>query len=161
MTNFYLIWFIATKLIFWSPFMVDGQSMEPSFHHHELFMIDRQVFRQGDLNRGDVIVFSLGQIVGGSDFFYIKRVIGLPGEMVKISGSDVYVKRPGDVEYIKLSEPYTNGPVNYGDERYFLVPEGEYFVLGDNRDHSKDSRAFIYPYVKAGQIYGKFLWELK
>ena len=80
--------------------------------------------------------------------------------MVKISGSNVYVKRPGDVEYIKLSEPYTNGQVDYGDERYFLVPEGEYFVLGDNRDHSKDSRAFTYPYIKAEQIYGKYLWEL-
>ena len=71
MTNFYLIWFVATKLLFWSPFMVDGESMEPSFHSRELFVIDRQVFRYGNLNRGDVIVFSLGQKVGGEEYFYI------------------------------------------------------------------------------------------
>ncbi|MCC6643169.1 signal peptidase I [Candidatus Peregrinibacteria bacterium] len=153
MTNFYLIWFIATKLIFWSPFLVEGQSMEPTLHDRELFVIDKQVFRDGELQRGDIVVFSFGD-----DYYYVKRVIGLPGETVRIGGSTVEIKQPGG-EYQTLVEPYLTGEtVKYGDERFFIVPENEYFVLGDNRAHSKDSRSFSYPYVRAEQIYGKYLW---
>lgn len=153
MTNFYLIWFIATKLIFWAPFMVEGQSMEPTLHDRELFLIDKQVSQEGELKRGDIVVFSFGD-----DYYYVKRIIGLPGETVRIGASVIEVKS-ADGQYHILTEPYLNGEkFNYGDERFFIVPEGEYFVLGDNRAHSKDSRSFSYPYVKIAQIYGRFLW---
>lgn len=152
MINFYLIWLIATKLIFWTPFLVEGQSMDTTLHDHELVLIDRQV-RPDLLKRGTVVVFSFEE-----NYYYIKRVIGLPGETVRINQDGVAVKS-GDGAYQILNEPYLMGEqAHYGDERFFIVPEGEYFMLGDNRDHSKDSRYFPYPYIKIAQIYGRYIY---
>lgn len=153
MTNFFLIWLVATQLAFYSPFMVEGQSMEPNLHEKELFLIDRRVGVNSQFQRGEIIVFSFDQ-----KYYYVKRIIGLPGETLRIRKNKVEVKKENG-QFEALNEPYLlGGKFNYGDERYFIVPEGEYFVLGDNRDYSKDSRTFAYPYIKSGQIYGRYVF---
>lgn len=153
MTNLFFIWFLATKVAFWSPFMVDGESMEPNLHTQELFIIDRSSASLHNLKRGDVTVFSFD-----GSYYYVKRVIGLPGDTLKISSDGVSLKE-SDGTYRLLIEPYLLGKkYNYGDERIYIVPEGEYFMMGDNRDHSKDSRFFAYPYVALKYIDGKYIF---
>lgn len=153
MTNLFFIWFLATKVAFWSPFLVEGDSMEPNLQSEELFIIDRSAVALHNLRRGEITVFSFD-----NSYYYVKRVIGLPGETLKISSDGVAVKE-SDGKYRLLVEPYLLGKkYSYGDERIYIVPEGEYFLLGDNRDHSKDSRVFAYPYVNFKYIYGKYIF---
>ena len=155
LTNFFFVWMLFTKVAFFSPFMVEGESMMPTLHQQELFLIDRKVVDTGDnaLHRGDIVVFSFD-----NSFYYVKRVIGLPGEYLKINQDGVWI-RGSDGSYQHLDEFYLGGKkFNYGDERFFMVPEKQYFVLGDNRDHSKDSRFFSPPYVSLSQIYGKYIY---
>lgn len=159
MTNLFLIWFIVTKAYFWTPFLIDGASMEPTLHSGEVVMIDRDksllLEGKAELKRGEIIVFAFED-----NFFYVKRVIGLPGEKLKINKEGVFLKLDSG-EYQLLNEPYLlGGEFNYGDERFFQVPAGKYFVLGDNRDHSKDSRYFGDPYISTENVYGRFVWEI-
>ncbi len=152
MTNFFLIWLIATKLVFWTPFLVEGQSMDLTLHDRELVLIDRQIEPES-LHRGTIVVFSFDD-----NYFYIKRIIGLPGETLRMGKNKVEIK-DAQGNFQILEEPYLLGKrFNYGDSRYFIVPEGEYFVMGDNRGHSKDSRYFSYPYVRIDEIYGKYIY---
>jgi len=125
----------------------------PTLQTRELFIIDRSADTLENLKRGDVTVFSFD-----GSYYYVKRVIGLPGETLKINSDGVAVKE-ADGNYQALVEPYLLGKkFNYGDERIYIIPQGEYFMLGDNRDHSKDSRYFSYPYVNLKQIYGKYIF---
>jgi len=133
--------------------MVEGQSMEPNLYNGEVFVIDRLVDRNGDLKRGEIVVFSFD-----GEYFYVKRVIGLPGETVRIGKEKIEIKNE-NADFKTLNEVYLlGGKYDYGDQRYFLVPEGEYFVLGDNRDNSKDSRTFSYPFVEVEKIYGRYMY---
>lgn len=153
MSNFLFILMVAVRLMTVSPFMVEGQSMDPTLYDKELFLIDRNVSADAGFDRGDIVVFNIDD-----DYFYVKRIIALPGETVRLQGESLAIKK-GDGDYQSLNEPYLlNGQVNYGDKRYFIVPSGEYFVMGDNRAHSKDSRTFVYPYVNLSQIYGKYIY---
>ena len=153
MSNFLFILLVSLRLMTVSPFMVEGQSMDPTLYDKELFLIDKQISAPSDLKRGDIVVFSTDD-----DFFYVKRIIGLPGETVRLEGSLLAIKN-GDGVYRALNEPYLlDATVDYGDKRYFLIPPDEYFVMGDNRAHSKDSRTFVYPYVKFSQIYGRYIY---
>lgn len=128
--------------------------MLPTLQDHQIFLIDKDFSQEGGLKRGDVIVFSFD-----GKYFYVKRVIGLPGETVKMGGSKIQIKTAGGV-YQTLVEPYLLGKnFDYGDDRYFIVPAGqEYFVLGDNRPHSEDSRFFVYPFIKLKDIYGRYIY---
>ena len=158
MTNFVLINLLVHFALNYSPFQVDGLSMYPNLNNREIFLVDKNDFRKDGLKRGDIIVFKLNQLFDNTNYYYVKRVIGLPGDNVKINKNGVYIKQ-GDEPYQLLNEPYLhNHHFNYGDERFFQVPEGSYFVLGDNRDASKDSRYFDYPYISLGQIMGKYVF---
>lgn len=99
----------------------------------------------GDPVRGDVIV--LKPHVDSSREHYIKRVIGLPGEQIKIGSGHVFVKKVGANDFVQINEPYlsaTNAGQTFvsesGEDKIFTVPAGHYWVMGDNRRNSSDSR---------------------
>jgi signal peptidase I len=111
--------------------------MQPNFEEGERLVINKLVYRLHQPERGDVIVF---HPPGNQQADYIKRVIGLPDESVEIKGGKVYIhKEDGNVE--QLVEPYIT-ELATRDFRGDKIPENEYFVLGDNRNHSNDSRNF-------------------
>lgn len=120
------------------PFLVSGQSMEPTFHDGNYLLIDEVAYRLREPERGEVIVF---RYPGDHKSFYIKRIIGLPGERVVVSGGKVTVYPANDKGGETLSEPYImpgGGPVS-GAYETVLDPD-TYFVMGDNRGFSYDSR---------------------
>lgn len=110
---------------------VDGSSMEPTLHNGEFVMVSRLSYWWGEPQIGDVIVFKFPP---DPEKEYIKRVIGLPGDSVKITGGVVYVN--GE----KLEEPYVAYHTSYSGQ--WQVPEGHLFVLGDNRNNSSDSHSW-------------------
>jgi len=126
---------------------VEGTSMMPSLYDQERLFINQfsYKFGLGDIKRGDTVVFYFPEDTTES---YIKRVIGLPGDTVSVQ--DGYVIVNGQ----KLVENYV--PTEYRDDRSYparMVPPGEYFVLGDHRSSSNDSRAW--GFVPRNYIYGK------
>jgi len=107
---------------------VDGLSMNPTLQNGEYVLVSRLAYKTGEPQRGDIIVFSF-PIDQSQDL--IKRVIGLPGETITIQNNEVLVNG------MKLEEPYIAQPPVYSGE--WTVGEGQLFVLGDNRNDSKDS----------------------
>ena len=113
------------------PFVVDGASMEPNFHHQEYILVDKLGYRLHEPHRGDVIVF---HPPGRQDNF-IKRIIGLPSETVTVAGHQILVDGQVVVENYLPDRGQENIPA-----QSYTVGENEFFVMGDNRDYSKDSR---------------------
>ena len=121
--------FIYTFVV--SPHRVKGDSMLPNFYDGELLLTEKISYRFSDPVRGDVIVF---KAPGSRNVDYIKRVIGLPGENIQINDGEVFVNGK------KLYEPYETQKTRGNVE--ITLSEGQYFVLGDNRGSSSDSRSF-------------------
>jgi signal peptidase I len=116
-------------------FIVEGVSMEPNFQTGQYLIVSRVNYLFGSPARGDIVVFHYPR---NPDEDYIKRLIGLPGDVVEIRDAQVYIN--GEL----LDEPYINEacqPARCRDERWELASD-EYFVMGDNRNHSSDSRVF-------------------
>jgi len=122
------------------PFVVEGKSMEPTLHNAEYLIVDKIEYRLHAPQRGDVIVFKAPE---APDQNYIKRIIGLPGETVTIKDNRVYVNGTQvEEQYIADSMPATASDDGTASA-FFLeqkLSSSEYFVMGDNRDHSSDSR---------------------
>jgi len=117
------------------PFIVEGESMHPTFKNANYLIIDEISYRFKEPARGDVVVF---RYPGDLSVFYIKRIIGLPGETISVARGKVSIARENG-ETLILPEPY----VVSEDATYTLsttLGEGEYFVMGDNRPRSSDSR---------------------
>lgn len=119
------------------PFVVKGASMEPNFYDSEYLIIDELSHRFRTPERGEVVVFHPPK---NDELYYIKRVIGLPGETVEIKDNTVTIYNDTHPNGIKLDETYI-GVVTDGELRK-EVPEGHYFLMGDNRIASVDSRMF-------------------
>jgi len=116
-------------------FVVQGPSMEPNFYQDEFLIVSRVNYLLGEPDYGDIVVF---HFPGNQEDDYIKRLIGKPGDVVEIRDTLVYVND------VQLTEPYINEPcipAQCRDERWELGGD-EYFVMGDNRNHSSDSRDF-------------------
>lgn len=144
-----LLVFVIRTFLF-SPFIVEGPSMEPNFETAERLIVNKILYKIREPHRGEVVVFHVPD--QGRDF--IKRVIGLPGDTIKVDGDDVYVN--GE----KIDEPYIKEAVeaahaqgilynnnvaatsNFPNEKVTesTVPEGKIFAMGDHRNNSQDSR---------------------
>lgn len=120
------------------PFYVKGASMEPNFYDHEYLVIDEFSFRVRHPIRGEIIVFRYPR---DSRQYFIKRLVGLPGETVEISNGKVLIYNEEHPNGMELLEPYLVHESTNGKERVTLGAD-EYYVLGDNRDESMDSRSF-------------------
>ena len=114
--------------------------MEPNFHDGEYLVIDQLSYRFREPKRGEVVVFQYPQ--DHSEFF-IKRIIGLPGEEVRIEGGRITIRSSQYPEGIELSEaPYIPSDIRTGGQVDVQLESDEYFVLGDNRPASSDSRSW-------------------
>lgn len=144
-------WFLNSFVI--SLAVVDGDSMEPVLHDGERVWIDRLSYRLDDPKRYDIVVFRYRYRDGQ---YYMKRIVGLPGETVQIIEGRVCVdgaplNEDYGVELMKKAKRARH-PVTLGED--------EYFVLGDNRNHSTDSRDSDVANVAIGQITGKVIqWQ--
>lgn len=117
------------------PFLVYGSSMEPDFQNGDYLLIDEVAYRFREPARGDVVVFKYPL---DPRSYYIKRVIGLPGERVVVSGNSVTIYMKNN-KAETLKEPYI-ARMSGMEKGEYVVKDGEYFVMGDNRDFSYDSR---------------------
>ena len=132
---------IRTYLV--TPARVDGESMENTLYDGEIVLLNKIGLRLNGLNRFDVVVFKY------EEDLLIKRVIGLPGYIVEYLDNELYIN------YKKVDVPFE---FEYTEDFKYEVPDGEYFVLGDNRDNSKDSRYF--GSIKLNKIKGKVSYIL-
>lgn len=147
--------FLVVYLFLLQPHQVNGQSMVPNFQDGDYVLTDKISYRLNTPRRGDVVVFHApesAQCAKGTGCDFIKRILALPGETVAVYDSHIFVNNQ------PLAEPYLpagfqtlpggytqNGPVTLGPD--------EYFVVGDNRPHSSDSRAW--GPIHASDIVGK------
>lgn len=120
------------------PFYVKGASMEPNFYDHEYLIINEIGYRFEEPKRGEIVVFRYPR---DPQQYFIKRVIGLPGETVRVSDGKVSVINEAHPEGIQVEESYLQGEPTPGSKETVLGQD-EYFVMGDNRDESLDSRNF-------------------
>lgn len=130
---------VMVYLFIFSPQEINGASMEETFFNGELIITSKLIYKLELPKRGDVVIF---KSPGNKEVDYIKRVIGLPGERVKLEGGRLYING------VLLPEPYLAEGISTNSERFLsegeeiTVPEGKYFLCGDNRPHSSDSRDF-------------------
>src|SRR3989344_543945 len=179
---------IAVRIFIAAPYLVQGPSMEETFHNHDYLIVDRFSYGictphiallnvssacipVGDPQRGDVIVFKLPK--NGETL--IKRIIGLPGETVTVEGNSVTIRNTEHPEGVTLQESYIE-PQDRGGPTGLRVtlPDDRYFVMGDNRRVSYDSRSWgelpremivgrvllrLYPFVQLGFLPGEVRYE--
>jgi len=120
------------------PFYVKGASMEPNFFDHEYLIIDELSYRFHDPKRGDIVVFRYPK---DPSQYFIKRVIGLPGETVEIADGKIKIFNADHPNGTLLSEPYLDQLMTSASQAVTLKA-GEYYLMGDNRSASLDSRIF-------------------
>ncbi|NTU99291.1 signal peptidase I [Candidatus Falkowbacteria bacterium] len=136
-----LVIIIPIRYFLIQPFYVKGASMEPNFYDKEYLIIDEITYRFETPKRGDIVVFRYPQ---DPQEYFIKRVIALPGEKVQLKNGDVYVFNKDNPDGFKLDEAYLPaGLKTYAlSEDPVTVTDNQFFVLGDNRNSSRDSRYF-------------------
>lgn len=115
------------------PFLVQGASMEPNFSNGDYLLVDEITYRFKDPARGEVVVFKNPR---NESEFYIKRVIGLPNELITIKNSEVFINGA------KIKEDYLPADLKFSGNYSFNLGADEYFVMGDNRLQSYDSRSW-------------------
>jgi signal peptidase I len=133
------------------PFQVEQSSMVPTVLEGEYVLIDKVSPRFNDYQRGDIVVFTPPSDIQTGDVPFIKRVIGVPGDTIRLDNGRVYVTPKGGVA-VRLDEPYINTdssgkqeptiPRDANGTTQWTVAPGTYFVMGDNRTVSEDSRVF-------------------
>jgi signal peptidase I len=142
---FEAVQFIATVFILWllirvflvQPFLVDGESMSPNFETNDYLLIDKLSYFFKTPERGEVIVF---KYPSDPKKYFIKRVIGVPGETVTVLDGNTTVTKV-DGTKVHINESFVQN-ISTTDSKVVTLGENEYFVMGDNRQHSFDSRAW-------------------
>jgi len=149
-----LVIVIPIRFFVAQPFIVSGASMEPTFHNGEYLIIDQVTYRLEEPERGDVIIFKYPK---DPSKYFIKRLIGMPGDTVSIEGNVITVFNLQHPDGIILTEPYVLEMSPNTSITEVLGPE-EYFVMGDNRDNSSDSR--MWGVLQGNLIIGRALLRL-
>jgi signal peptidase I len=148
---------LLTLFIFWivnaatGRYRVQGHSMDPTLHEGEYLIINKLAYYLEEPDRGDIVVLHFPRDRSRE---YIKRVIGLPGDRIETKDGRVFVNGT------PLNEPYLNGPPTYRDASW-TVPEDSFFVMGDNRNNSSDSRDWSF--LPRSDIVGRawvIYWEI-
>lgn len=161
-----IVFYTIIRTFFFSPFLVQGESMLPTLRDGEIFFVDRMTYQGRTPRRDDVVIFSLDENPG---YYYVKRIIGLPGDHIHLEKDGVFLADPQTGVRRKLAEPFVMSVKNPKEKflsdtnelgQDFTVPDGKYFVLGDNRENSKDSRFFKNPFIPSDHIVGKFGFEI-
>jgi signal peptidase I len=150
--------FVVIYVFIASPHIIVGDSMNKDFSNGEFLLVNKLAYRIGNPQRGDVIVFKFDPTHD-----YIKRIIGLPGDTVSLYNGRVYV----DGNVMNEGAYVSKGNYSYGldflqEDHMVKVPKDEYFVMGDNREESSDSRQW--GFVKRSAIDGKawiIYWPVK
>lgn len=128
--------------------VVPTSSMEPAIPVGTYCALNRTAYGKEQPERGDIVAFRLPDC---REMNYIKRIVGLPGEVIEIKDGYVFIDGEGfDEPYVVHRDAASYGP--------FEVPEGCYFMLGDNRPHSNDSRKWLYSFVPGEDILGKYMF---
>ncbi|MDA1208819.1 MAG: signal peptidase I [bacterium] len=160
---------VAIRTFLISPFQVEGNSMLETLEHQEYIIINKLGYFIGKPDRGDIVIF---RPPNEPKKHYVKRIIGLPEDKISIRNGLVYLTPAGTHKEIELDEPYLSDrnagktyqhPPTSGNtkEKGFAVPKGSYFLLGDNRQGSLDSRSFTEnggghsPYVLEKNVKGR------
>jgi len=146
------IMFLVVRPFILQPFIVDGRSMAPTLNTSDYLLIDKVSYRFSEPKRGDVVVFLFPNPNNDPRYdnrYFIKRVIGLPGEEVKVEGDKTTIIGSDNREGFRLGEPYVKQHAENISVDRVLGPS-EYFVMGDNRAESYDSRFW-------GGLDGKFV----
>lgn len=161
---------VPVRFFIAQPFIVSGHSMSPTLEKGEYLVIDKLSYHLDTPKRGDVVVFEYPL---DPAIFFVKRVIGLPGEGVEVKDGNVLISTQGTTT--TLQEPYLVRDERGKDMKYIQLGADEYFVMGDNRDESADSRtwgplqdryivgralALLFPVAKARMFPGKFEFNL-
>ncbi|MDD2472291.1 MAG: signal peptidase I [Dehalococcoidales bacterium] len=116
---------------------VIGESMEPNLYKGQQIMINKMAYKFSEPDRGDIIIFTPPSQTGATSD-YIKRIIGMPGEKVSVIDGMVHITKPNGQSFT-LDEPYTAELAMF-DYQGGVIPDDHYFVMGDNRNNSSDSR---------------------
>lgn len=125
--TFFIFWLVHSLV---GRYRIDGSSMNPTLQDGEYLIINNVTYILDDPEQGDIVVFRHPR----NDLNLIKRIIGVPGDVVKIENGTVWINDTA------LDEPYIADSPSYSGE--WVVPEGNYFVLGDNRNNSSDSHSW-------------------
>ena len=134
-----LIIILPVRYFLIQPFYVRGASMEPNFHDYEYLIIDEISYRFHEPRRGDVVVLKDPR---NTSQYFVKRIIGLPGEEVKIQGGVIHIFNDAYPKGFLLNEsPYLAPEITTSGTSLTELDVGQYFVLGDNRSASLDSRS--------------------
>jgi signal peptidase I len=148
-----LIAFLVRNYLF-QPYKVQMGSMQPTLHNNDLIMVNKITYRIKKPNRGDIVVFNPPG--NTSNIHYIKRIVGLPGESVQVKEGKVFINQT------ELIEPYLSQIDTPGFVGPVVLGADEFFVLGDHRNNSMDSRDF--GAITKDHIHGKtmfVLWPMK
>lgn len=130
---------VPIRYFFIQPFYVRGASMEPTFHDNEYLIINEIGYRFSAPQRGDIVVI---KSKSNPREYLIKRIVGLPGEKIEIASGQVIVHKTDQAPGVAIQEKYLAEGTSTAGNNIIILKEGEYYVLGDNRSSSLDSRSF-------------------
>ncbi|PFH83618.1 signal peptidase I [Bacillus sp. AFS088145] len=140
---------LIVKIFIFSPFIVQGASMQPTLHNHDYLFVNKASFHISSINRGEVVIIKKQN----DPKYYVKRIIGLPGDNVNLTNGLLYINGKHITENY-LNDQLKNVYKEYLQYNQVKVPNGSYLVMGDNRLNSKDSRNGL-GYIKQSDIVGK------
>lgn len=146
---------VPLRLYVFQPFLVKGDSMVPNFHNGDYLIVDELSYKFHSPERGDVIVLKFPYDPSQR---FIKRIIGLPGETIEIKDGKVVIYSADTKDALILDETAYLGALRTPGSVKVQLKEGEYFVLGDNREFSSDSRSW--GTLGTQYIVGRMMWKV-